>query len=171
MVALNSSNAAVLGEISSQRLRPYTAGFALGVSCVIGIIMDVLVPYMVNANQWNWSFKTGWFYVGLGSISTVGMWFLMPETKGFVFPNAYVKLCQILLIFNRPDGPSPRLMSCSSGRSRRGDLPKPKLPHSACSKPKTLPWSPESVRVHDLDTISPNPLLIIKNVRVSFVFM
>ncbi|KAH8893632.1 putative MFS alpha-glucoside transporter [Thozetella sp. PMI_491] len=72
----------MIGEISSQRLRPYTAGFAQGVSCVIGIIMDVLVPYMVNTNQWNWSFKTGWFYVGLGSIATAGMWFLLPETKG-----------------------------------------------------------------------------------------
>lgn len=41
-----------VGEISSQRLRPYTAGFAAAISCVGGVIMNVLVPYMLNENQW-----------------------------------------------------------------------------------------------------------------------
>lgn len=29
-----------VGEISSQRLRPYTAGFAAALSCVMGVIMN-----------------------------------------------------------------------------------------------------------------------------------
>ncbi|CAH0024995.1 unnamed protein product [Clonostachys rhizophaga] len=82
MVTTGAVGAGFLGEISSNRLRPYTAGFAMGASCVVGIIMDVLVPYMVNANQWNWSLKTGWFYAGLGLIATAGMWYLVPETAG-----------------------------------------------------------------------------------------
>lgn len=41
-----------VGEMSSQRLRPYTAGFAAAISCVGGVIMNVLVPYMLNENQW-----------------------------------------------------------------------------------------------------------------------
>lgn len=71
-----------IGEISSQRLRPYTAGFAAASTCVIGVVMNNLVPYMVNANEWNWGFKTGWFYAGVGLPFTVGMWILIPETSG-----------------------------------------------------------------------------------------
>ncbi|KAF4555557.1 Sugar (and other) transporter-like protein 33 [Elsinoe fawcettii] len=71
-----------LGEISSQRLRSYTAGFAAASTCVAGVVMDVLTPYMVNTNQWNWSLKTGWFYAGVGLPFTIGIWLLIPETKG-----------------------------------------------------------------------------------------
>ncbi|KAK1149692.1 hypothetical protein N8T08_005245 [Aspergillus melleus] len=71
-----------IGEISSQRLRPYTAGFAAAATCVIGVVMNVFVPYMTNENKWNWGLKTGWFYVGVGFPFTLGMWFLIPETKG-----------------------------------------------------------------------------------------
>ncbi|RDW74636.1 putative MFS alpha-glucoside transporter [Aspergillus mulundensis] len=71
-----------IGEISSQRLRPYTAGFGAASTCVIGVIMNVLVPYMTNANEWNWELKTGWFYAGVGAPFALGMWFLIPETTG-----------------------------------------------------------------------------------------
>ncbi|KAH7355901.1 general substrate transporter [Pyrenochaeta sp. MPI-SDFR-AT-0127] len=71
-----------IGEISSQRLRPYTAGFGAACTCVVGVVMNVLVPYMTNANEWNWGFKTGWFYAGVGFPFALGIWFLIPETKG-----------------------------------------------------------------------------------------
>ncbi|KAH6950410.1 general substrate transporter [Ilyonectria sp. MPI-CAGE-AT-0026] len=71
-----------IGEISSQRLRPFTAGFAAAATCVIGVVMNNLVPYMVNANEWNWGFKTGWFYAGVGLPFTIGIWLLIPETSG-----------------------------------------------------------------------------------------
>jgi hypothetical protein len=71
-----------IGEVSSQRLRPYTAGFAAAVTCVAGVVMNVLVPYMTNSNKWNWNLKTGWFYAGLGLPFVVGMWLLIPETTG-----------------------------------------------------------------------------------------
>ncbi|GFF58797.1 general alpha-glucoside permease [Aspergillus udagawae] len=71
-----------IGEISSQRLRPYTAGFGAATTCVVGVVMNVLVPYMTNANEWNWGLKTGWFYAGIGFPFALGMWFLIPETAG-----------------------------------------------------------------------------------------
>lgn len=71
-----------IGEISSQRLRPYTAGFAAASTAVTGIIMDVLTPNMVNVNTWNWGYKTGFFYAGTGTIAVAGMWYLIPETAG-----------------------------------------------------------------------------------------
>ncbi|KAF7586541.1 hypothetical protein BBP40_008696 [Aspergillus hancockii] len=71
-----------IGEISSQRLRPYTAGFGAATTCVVGVVMNNLVPYMTNVNKWDWGLKTGWFYAGVGLPFTVGMWFLIPETSG-----------------------------------------------------------------------------------------
>ncbi|CAK7218381.1 hypothetical protein SBRCBS47491_003490 [Sporothrix bragantina] len=71
-----------IGEISSQRLRPYTAGFGAASTCVIGVVMGQLTPYMVNASKWDWGLKTGWFYAGVGLPFAVGMWLLIPETAG-----------------------------------------------------------------------------------------
>lgn len=71
-----------IGEISSQRLRPYTAGFGAACTCVIGVAMGQLTPYMVNANKWDWGLKTGWFYAGIGLPFAIGMWLLIPETAG-----------------------------------------------------------------------------------------
>ncbi|KAJ4231878.1 hypothetical protein NW757_013847 [Fusarium falciforme] len=81
IVANSATGWGFIGEISSQRLRPYTAGYAAASTCVAGIIMNVLTPYMVNSNQWNWGLKTGWFYAGVGLPFTAAMWFLIPETS------------------------------------------------------------------------------------------
>ncbi|KAL3443159.1 general substrate transporter [Aspergillus insuetus] len=82
LVANGATGWGFIGEISAQRLRPYTAGFAAASTCVVGVVFGVLVPYMVNANQWNWGLKTCWLFAGLGLPFTVAMWFLIPETSG-----------------------------------------------------------------------------------------
>ncbi|KAL0944965.1 MFS alpha-glucoside [Colletotrichum truncatum] len=69
-----------IGEISSQRLRPYTSGAASAFNCVVNIGMNQLVPHMINANEWNWGLKAGFFYAGVGLPSVIGCWFLIPET-------------------------------------------------------------------------------------------
>lgn len=43
--------------------------------------MNVLTPYMVNGEQWDWELKTGWFYAGLGLPMVIGMWLIIPETS------------------------------------------------------------------------------------------
>lgn len=55
-----------VGETSSQRLRAHTAGFSAACTCVAGVVMGVLVPYMLSTNQFNWGLKTAWFFAGLG---------------------------------------------------------------------------------------------------------
>ncbi|KAK3306251.1 putative MFS alpha-glucoside transporter [Chaetomium strumarium] len=80
MTANGAAGWGFIGEISSQRLRPYTAGFGAACTCVIGVAMNQLTPYMVNQNQWNWGLKTGWFYAGVGLPFMLGMWLLIPET-------------------------------------------------------------------------------------------
>ncbi|TVY62677.1 MFS transporter fmqE [Fusarium oxysporum f. sp. cubense] len=69
-----------IGEISSQRLRPYTSGAAAALNCLVNIGMNQLVPHMVNASEWNWGLKSGFFYAGVGLPSAIGCWFLIPET-------------------------------------------------------------------------------------------
>lgn len=73
-----------IGEISSQRLRQYTSGFAAASTCVVGIVMGFLIPYMINDSEWNWGLKTCWFFAGIGLPFTIAMWFLIPETSGYV---------------------------------------------------------------------------------------
>jgi hypothetical protein len=61
--------------------------FGAAAACVLGVVMNQLVPYMVNANKWNWGHKTGWFYAGVGLPFTVWMWLLISETSGYVFAD------------------------------------------------------------------------------------
>ena len=68
MTANGATGWGFIGEISSQRLRSYTAGFGAASTCVAGVVMNVLTPYMVNTNEWNWGLKTAWFYVGVGKL-------------------------------------------------------------------------------------------------------
>ncbi|KAM0334537.1 hypothetical protein ACHAQA_001567 [Verticillium albo-atrum] len=81
LILNNASGYAYLGETSSQRLRAFTGGFATGIIGPVGITMQVLVPYMINANQWNWGLKTTWFFAGTGLPFLVAMFFLLPETN------------------------------------------------------------------------------------------
>ena len=84
LIANSASGYAYLSETSSLRLRTYTGGLAIGVIGPLRTVLGVLVPYMINANQWNWGLKTCWFFTGIGMPFVVAMWFLMPETAGYV---------------------------------------------------------------------------------------
>ena len=101
-----------IGEISSQRLRAYTAGFGAASTCVAGVVMNVLVPYMVNADEWGWGLKTGWFYAGVGLPFTIAMWFLIPETAGWVLIPSLRRSMGSLANFVI-GAPRRSLMSCS----------------------------------------------------------
>ncbi|KAM0260004.1 hypothetical protein ACHAPA_010450 [Fusarium lateritium] len=72
MISNGAAGWGFIAEISSLRLRPYKAGFGAACTCVAGVVMNVLTPYMVNANKWNWGFKTGWFYAGVGLPFVIG---------------------------------------------------------------------------------------------------
>ncbi|KAH7176836.1 general substrate transporter [Dactylonectria macrodidyma] len=80
MISNGAAGWGYIAETSSLRLRPYTAGFGAACTCIAGVIMNVLTPYMVNANKWNWGYKTGWFYAGVGLPFLIGIWLLLPET-------------------------------------------------------------------------------------------
>jgi MFS family permease len=130
-VGISASGAAgwaAVGEMSSQRLRPYTAGFAAAISCIAGVVMNQLVPYMINENEWNWGYKTGWFYVGVGIPAVAGMWLLVPETTGCFLPAT-----QVLdnMLSHDVDAAQLNWTSFSITRSVRGGLPRRRRRRSA----------------------------------------
>lgn len=56
----------------------------MGIVAPVGITMGVLVPYMINTNQWNWGLKTAWFLTGVGLPFTAAMRFFIQETSRYV---------------------------------------------------------------------------------------
>jgi len=73
---------AYVGEVASSRLRSRTAGFSASISVVLGIIFGVLVPYMINVNQWNWGLRSAFFFAGISALPIISCYFVLPETKG-----------------------------------------------------------------------------------------
>ncbi|KAL4878200.1 MFS general substrate transporter [Aspergillus karnatakaensis] len=70
---------AFVGEIASQKLRARTAGLAAGLSVVFGLTFNTSVPKMLDTEGVNWNFKTGWFFGALGVVTSVIVWFYVPE--------------------------------------------------------------------------------------------
>ncbi|RSL97228.1 hypothetical protein CDV31_013136 [Fusarium ambrosium] len=82
LVANTAVGYGYIGEISSQRLRHFTAGFAAASTCVVGVGLNFLIAPMISASEWNWGLKTCWFFAGTGAICTAAVWLLVPETSG-----------------------------------------------------------------------------------------
>jgi SP family general alpha glucoside:H+ symporter-like MFS transporter len=69
-------------EIASSRLRTKSTILARNVYNVVGIIVNVISPYMINPTAWNWGAKTGFFWAGVGVFTTIWVFFRLPEPKG-----------------------------------------------------------------------------------------
>lgn len=72
----------IIAETSSMRLRSKSVSLARLSYYIVGIVIGVLNPYMVNNSAWGWKGKTGFFYAGTGGICFVWAYFRLPETKG-----------------------------------------------------------------------------------------
>ncbi|KAM0547260.1 hypothetical protein ACHAPJ_010522 [Fusarium lateritium] len=77
--ALGSLGWAFVGEISSQKLRARTAGLAAGISVIFGLTFNTSVPVMLDTEGADWNYNTAWLFGGLGVITTVIVWFYVPE--------------------------------------------------------------------------------------------
>ncbi|KAF7517775.1 hypothetical protein G7054_g13700 [Neopestalotiopsis clavispora] len=73
---------ALLGECSAARVRSKTIAVATAAQGVIGIIMTVAIPYMINPDQANMQGKLGFFFGGLAALCYVWAFFRVPETRG-----------------------------------------------------------------------------------------
>lgn len=72
----------LLGEVSSMTLRASTTALATATQAVLGVIMNIAIPYMVNPDEANLKGKVGFVFGGLAAIGTVGAWLYVPELKG-----------------------------------------------------------------------------------------
>jgi hypothetical protein len=82
MILIGAASTLTLGEISNERLRPYSADFCQVLTTFISPAFGNSATYIINAYQWNWGYKTGLFYLGIGSIVAAGAWHLILETDG-----------------------------------------------------------------------------------------
>lgn len=72
---------ALVPEIPSGRLRTRTVVLGRNLYNVINIIMNIIIPYMLNPGAWNWKAKAGYFYAGLCLLCLIWTFFRLPETK------------------------------------------------------------------------------------------
>lgn len=76
---------AIVGEVSSTRLRSKSVCLARVVYYVAKIISDVINPYMLNPTAGNWKGKTALFWCVCAFLFFVWAFFRLPETKGRTF--------------------------------------------------------------------------------------
>ncbi|KAL1592140.1 hypothetical protein SLS59_009908 [Nothophoma quercina] len=73
---------AIFCEVSATRVRSKTIAVATAVQALVGIIMTVAIPYLINPDEANLGGKLGFFFGGL-SVPCLVWWFLrVPEMKG-----------------------------------------------------------------------------------------
>lgn len=75
----------ILGECSATRVRSKTIAVATAAQAILGIIMTVAIPYMINPDQANMQGKLGYFFGGLGVLCLTWSYFRVPETKDRTF--------------------------------------------------------------------------------------
>lgn len=72
----------ILGETSSTALRAQTIALATTIQAVYIIVINFLIPYMVNPDEANLRGKVGFIFSGLAFIGLLGSWYYVPELKG-----------------------------------------------------------------------------------------
>ncbi|KAI0508290.1 sugar porter family MFS transporter [Xylaria bambusicola] len=72
----------ILGECSATRVRSKTIAVATAFQAVLGIVMTVAIPYMINPDEANLQGKLGYYFGGLGALCLIWSYFRVPETKG-----------------------------------------------------------------------------------------
>jgi MFS transporter, SP family, general alpha glucoside:H+ symporter len=72
----------ILCEVSATKVRSKTIAVATAVQALLGIVMTVAIPYMINPDQANLRGKIGFFYGGLSALGLLWSYFRVPETRG-----------------------------------------------------------------------------------------
>lgn len=73
---------AIFCEVSATRVRSKTIAVATAIQAVVGIIMTVAIPYLINPDQAALRGKLGFFFGGLSLPCLAWCWFRVPEMKG-----------------------------------------------------------------------------------------
>ncbi|KAF2246430.1 maltose permease [Trematosphaeria pertusa] len=73
---------AIFCEVSATRVRSKTIAVATAVQAMVGIVMTVAIPYLINPDEANLRGKLGFFFGGLSLPCLIWCWFRVPEMKG-----------------------------------------------------------------------------------------
>ncbi|KAH8798619.1 general substrate transporter [Xylogone sp. PMI_703] len=76
---------AIIGEISSTRLRNKSISLSRSSYYIGQIICNVINPYMLNPTEGDWKGKTGFFWGGCAFVFLLWTWFRLPESKNRTF--------------------------------------------------------------------------------------
>lgn len=76
---------AIVGEVSSTRLRQKTIVLARMTYNIMGVVCNVLTPLQLNPGSWNWGAKTGLFWAGICILCITWCYFRLPETRNRTF--------------------------------------------------------------------------------------
>jgi hypothetical protein len=72
----------LLAECSATRVRSKTIAAATAAQGLLGIVMTVAIPYMINPDEANLQGKLGFFFGGLAGLCLLWAYFRVPETMG-----------------------------------------------------------------------------------------
>ncbi|CAI6081723.1 unnamed protein product [Clonostachys chloroleuca] len=72
----------LLSECSATRVRSKTIATATAAQGILGIVMTVAIPYMINPAEANMQGKLGFFFGGLAGLCLMWAFFRVPETRG-----------------------------------------------------------------------------------------
>ena len=72
----------IISEASATRVRSKSIALATAAQGVLGCVMTVAIPYMINPDEANMQGKLGFFFGGLAALCFVWAYFRVPETKG-----------------------------------------------------------------------------------------
>lgn len=84
----------ILCEVSATKVRSKTIALSTAVQALLGIVMTVANPYMLNADQANMRGKIGFFYGGMSAFALVWAYFRIPETKGRTYEELDIMFAQ-----------------------------------------------------------------------------
>ncbi|KAL4936568.1 hypothetical protein BDV06DRAFT_227773 [Aspergillus oleicola] len=72
----------LVAEIPSSRLRTKTVVLARNTYNVLNLVTGIIIPYMLNVDEWDWRGRSGFFWGGLCLCCLVWSFFRLPEPKG-----------------------------------------------------------------------------------------
>ncbi|KAL2761028.1 hypothetical protein ACRALDRAFT_1059274 [Sodiomyces alcalophilus JCM 7366] len=75
----------LVAELPSRRLQIKTVVLGRNLYNVVGIVNNVITPYMLNPTAWDWQNFAGFFWAGLCFLCLVYAFFRLPEPRGRTF--------------------------------------------------------------------------------------